>query len=51
LGDIPTRYLVNALRYMQKVFVGRGEEDEFLATVKVFEKEINKRRKNETTGH
>jgi hypothetical protein len=36
---------------MQKVFVGRGEEDEFLATVKALEKEINKRRKNEATRH
>lgn len=47
---IPTDILIDAIRYLQKVYVGRGEEERLVKVVSTLNKEIGRRTKNDGTG-
>lgn len=39
----------NALSFLQRVYVGRGDEERFLQTIDALKKELNKRSKQPAT--
>ena len=40
---IPTPVLIDAVRYLQKVYVGKGEEERFVHVIDILTKEIERR--------
>lgn len=37
--------MVNAIRYLQKVYVGKGEEERLISTISALQREIERRTK------
>lgn len=47
---ITTQVLIDAIRYLQKVYVGKGEEERFVTVVDSLKKEVERRVRDTRKG-
>jgi hypothetical protein len=47
---ITTPILIDTIRYLQKVYVGKGEEERFVAVVDALKKEVERRARDTRKG-